>query len=165
MAEPSKSVLEIFTDIARLSSQKLAMEIGEQTWTYGELLHQSVGVADCLPIHRGEVIFQYVDASLEMICGLLGILYAGGVLCSLSPNDSSTHLRQLIEDMDGRYVLVHSNTLKNFSALAEREIALINLELVLLENSTRKIAERSQISPFGSNPSKELRLFFLQTST
>ncbi len=33
------------------------------------------------------MIYQLVERSFEMICGLFGIMYVGGVYCPLNPTD------------------------------------------------------------------------------
>ncbi|CAF2765776.1 unnamed protein product [Rotaria sp. Silwood2] len=50
-----------------------------------------------------------------MVCGLLGIMCAGGAYCPLSPTDPPMYVRTLIDEIQGRCVLVHENTRERFS--------------------------------------------------
>ncbi|CAF1112557.1 unnamed protein product [Adineta steineri] len=106
-------VLRQLFDTARMYSQKVAVVLDDQTWTYSELIEQIEQVV-ChlhrLNIAQGQIIYQFVERGFEMICGFFGIMCAGGVYCSLNPTDPYERLVSIIEQMQGRYVLVHRKT-------------------------------------------------------
>jgi acyl-coenzyme A synthetase/AMP-(fatty) acid ligase len=139
----SKHILEIFFEVACASPHQVAIELDEQTWTYCELLMNTICVARNLEIEKGEVVYQYVDRSLEMVCGLLGVMCAGGVYCPLSPTDSPMYVRALIEEIQGRCVLVHEKTRDRFSSTISEQIQMISLEHILLAENTDEVAEKS----------------------
>ncbi|CAF1519945.1 unnamed protein product [Adineta steineri] len=72
-------------------SQKIAMELDEQSLTYNELLYY----AQCLSLEfltnsnfiPGNVVCQCIDRSISMFIGMLSVIMAGGSYCSLSPRD------------------------------------------------------------------------------
>lgn len=143
MSPPSKNIIEMFFEVTYTFPQQIAIELNEQTWTYGELLMNTICVARNLQIEIGTIVYQYVDRSLEMICGLLGIMCAGGIYCPLNPTDPPMYIRELINDIQGRYVLVHENTHEKFSSIISDQIPIINLEHILSVGMTDEMIEKS----------------------
>jgi non-ribosomal peptide synthetase component F len=143
MSPPSKNIIEMFFEVAYAFPQQIAIELNEQTWTYGELLMNTTCIARNLQIEIGTIVYQYVDRSLEMICGLLGIICAGGIYCPLNSNDPPMYIRELINDIQGRYVLVHENTHEKFSSMINDQIQIINLEHILSVGMTDEVIEKS----------------------
>ncbi|CAF4903355.1 unnamed protein product, partial [Rotaria sp. Silwood1] len=92
----------------------VAVELDEQYLTYGEMLTAATGLAhnllDKFHIQLGEVICQCVERSIEMVIGIIAIEILGGVYCPLSPDDPQKRLQQLVFDVSGRLVLMHSMT-------------------------------------------------------
>lgn len=142
MARASKNILEIFCQIATSHPQQVAVELDEQTWTYSELMTNVMSIARHLHIDIGEIVFQYVDRSFEMVCGILAIMYAGGVYCPLSPTDPSIHVQTLIDRIHGRYVLVHRKTRNKFLNTITNQIQLIDLEYALLDDTIQEATEQ-----------------------
>lgn len=143
MTLQSKTIVEMFFEAACASPNQVAIELNDQTWTYGELLANVTRIIHHLEIKIDDIIYQYVDRSLEMICGLLGIMCAGGVYFPLNPNDSPTNIRSLIDKISGRCVLVHVKTSERFSNTISSNIPMINLEHILLSDITEEIPEQS----------------------
>ncbi|CAF1360890.1 unnamed protein product [Adineta steineri] len=87
-------------------SQKIAIELDEQSLTYNELLYY----AQCLSLEfltnsnyiPGNVACQCIDRSISMFIGMLSIIMAGGSYCSLSPRDHEHRLQSLIEQTQNR---------------------------------------------------------------
>ncbi|CAF2632373.1 unnamed protein product [Rotaria sp. Silwood2] len=133
----------MFFEIAHTSPNQVAIELNEQTWTYGELLMNVICIAHHLQLKIGDIVYQYVDRSLEMVCGLLGIMCAGGAYCPLSSTDPPMYVRALIGEIQGRCVLVHENTRERFSSMISEQIKMINLEHILLTDISEEVAEKS----------------------
>lgn len=131
MTLASKNIVESFSKIAHTYPNQVAIELNEQTWTYAELLMNVICIAHHLKIERGGIVYQYVDRSFEMVCGLLGIMCVGGIYCPLDPNDPPTYVRALIEETQGQFVLVHQNTRNRFSSTISEEIQMIDLGHIL----------------------------------
>ncbi|CAF1292901.1 unnamed protein product [Adineta steineri] len=92
-------------------SQKLAVELDEQSLTYAELLHYvqvlSLHLINKYVIVPGEIICQCVERSLSMVIGIMAIEMSGGVYCPLSSRDPQYHVHALIQRTESRLVLVH----------------------------------------------------------
>jgi iturin family lipopeptide synthetase C len=114
MSLPSKNALQMFFETARLFPHMVAVELEQQAWTYSELLANVIRVSQYLQIERDEIVYQYVDRSLEMVCGLLGIMCSGGVYCPLNPDNPPTRIRSLLDNMQGRFVLANGRTCDSF---------------------------------------------------
>jgi non-ribosomal peptide synthetase component F len=138
MTLPSENILEMFFEVTHVAPNQVAIELNEQTWTYSELLMNTIYVARHLHIEIGEIVYQYVDRSLEMVCGILGIMCAGGAYCPLNTDNPPLYIRALIDGIRGRYVLVHENTRRRFLSTINEQIEIINLEHILLINTTEE---------------------------
>ncbi|CAF4109015.1 unnamed protein product, partial [Adineta steineri] len=111
--------------------------LDEQVWTYSELIMQVERVVyqlHHLGVVQGQIIYQFVERSFEMICGFFGIMYIGGVYCPLDPTIPSERLNILLEQMRGQFVLVHEKTRNQFPiAAVQHVIVLDNILLPLLD--------------------------------
>ena len=99
--------------MAEVYPQKVALVLDEQLWTYGELVEQVESVIHHLQksgVIQGQIIYQCVERGLEMICGFLGTMCAGGVYCALNPTEPPNRLVGLMEQIQGQYALVHWKT-------------------------------------------------------
>jgi len=86
--------------IAQINPQKIALILDDQTWTYSELIEQIKCIASHLynlNIVKGQIIYQFIERSFEMICSLFGIMYVGGVYCPLNPTDPQERLVSILE--------------------------------------------------------------------
>ncbi|CAF1215394.1 unnamed protein product, partial [Adineta steineri] len=123
-------------NIARLYPQKVALVLDDQAWTYSELIMQVERVVHQLHqsgVVQGQIIYQFVERSFEMICGFFGIMYVGGVYCPLNPALPPGRLNALLEQMKGQYVLVHEKTRYQFpTATVQHVVVLDNILLSLL---------------------------------
>ncbi|CAF4100111.1 unnamed protein product, partial [Adineta steineri] len=124
-------------NIAQLYPQKVALVLDDQVWTYSELIMQIKRVVyqlHHLGVVQGQIIYQFVERSFEMICGFFGIMYIGGVYCPLNPTLPPSRLNIILEQMQGQYVLVHEKTLNQFPiAAVQHVIVLDNILLPLLD--------------------------------
>ncbi|CAF1473510.1 unnamed protein product, partial [Adineta steineri] len=116
-------------NIARLYPQKVAVVLDDQVWTYSELIMQVERVVyqlHHLGVVQGQIIYQFVERSFEMICGFFGIMYIGGVYCPLDPTIPSERLNILLEQMQGQYVLVHEKTRNKFPIAAVQHVIVLD---------------------------------------
>ena len=148
MPSLSNTIPEKFFEMALASPQQVVIELDEQIWTYGELLTYVTSVAGYLEIEVGQIVYQYVNRSLEMVCGLLGIMCAGGVYCSLNPADPSIRTSLLLDEIQGRLVLVHKSTRDKFSSIGDDRIKMIDLEQILSMTITADVVEKSNPTVF-----------------
>ncbi|CAF1112710.1 unnamed protein product [Adineta steineri] len=117
MVLPSTNVLDMFSQVARLSTQQVAIELNEQIWTYDELLSNVTRVVHHLRLETNQIVCQYVDRSLEMVCGMLGIMCAGGIYCPLNLSDPPIRIHSLLDEIQCRLVLVHGRTHEQFTSI------------------------------------------------
>ncbi|CAF1627454.1 unnamed protein product [Adineta ricciae] len=98
-------------------SQKLAVELDDQSLTYSELLYYtqvlSLNLVNKHKIVPGEIICQCVERSLSMMIGMVATEMIGGAYCSLSPRDPKARLQDIIKRTNSRVILTHSLT-KNY---------------------------------------------------
>ena len=131
MAVVPKNVLAMFVETACKYPNQVAIEMDEQIWTYGELLTNVHHIAQNVAIDRGQIVYQYMDRSLEMVCGILGIMCAGGVYCPLNTGDPPMRIRSLLDEVQGHIALVHRSTRDNFLSISNGEIKIIDIEKLL----------------------------------
>ena len=125
---------ELFT-MAQRHPQKVAIVLDDQIWTYGELVEQVQRVAcqlHYLNITKGQIIYQFVERSIEMICGFVGTLCAGGVYCPINPTDPPERVASILEQLQGQYVLLHGLTYKRFPLTTTATQHSIRIEEILL---------------------------------
>ena len=106
----------------------VAVELGEQSLTYGELSQRSTVLARRLRrlgIGPEEIVGLLSERSLEMVVGLVGILEAGGAYFPLDINDPPRRLARLLEDAGVR-VLVTSQVVAD--QLPENDLAILVLD-------------------------------------
>ena len=121
-------VLQKLCDTVQTYPQKVAVALDEQVWTYSELLEKIERVVIhlySLNIVHGQIIYQYLERDFQMVCGLFGILCAGGVYCPINLTDPIDRLVVLLEQIQGQYVLLHEKTRHKFpSATVDHVISL-----------------------------------------
>ncbi|CAF4056366.1 unnamed protein product, partial [Adineta steineri] len=116
-------------DIARLYPQKVAIMLDDQVWTYSELIMQAERVVyqlHHLGVVQGQIIYQFVERSFEMVCGFLAIIFIGGVYCPLNPILPPGRLNIILEQMQGQYVLVHEKTLNQFPITTVQHVIVLD---------------------------------------
>lgn len=129
-----KHVLQTFLENVQICPQQVALEFDEQIWTYGELFTNMIRIAHHLNVNQGDIVYQYVDSSLEMVCGILAIIYSGATYCPLDTKTSPGLIKKLMDHIQGKHVLVHQNTQEKFMKIITDEMFIINIEAILLHD-------------------------------
>ncbi|CAF1360501.1 unnamed protein product [Adineta steineri] len=135
------NILRELFNTAEKVPQKVALVLEDQVWTYGELIekvNQVVQYLNRFEITQGQIIYQFVERSLEMVCGILGIICAGGVYCSLNPADPLERLISLIDQTQGQFVMLHEKTRNQFPSSAVKKVILYEEIFFLSMNTTKK---------------------------
>ncbi|CAF1528784.1 unnamed protein product [Rotaria sp. Silwood1] len=115
--------------------QKVAVVLDDQVWTYSELTEEVERVAHHLyrlHVAQGQIVYQFVERGLEMICGMLGIMCAGGVYCLLNPADQHERVVSVLGQIDGQCVLLHGITRHKFPSTAVPHVVRLDDILVPL---------------------------------
>ncbi|CAF3923978.1 unnamed protein product, partial [Adineta steineri] len=112
-------------------SQKLAVELDEQSLTYAEFLYYSQCISLYLLYHynvkSGDIVCQCVERSLAMVIGILAIAMVGGVYCPLSPQDPPQRLQALLNQTHSRLVMVHFFT----NSIFEINVVRLNIDTAI----------------------------------
>jgi len=117
-----RSIHEIFEEQAALSPEAVAVSLGGETLTYGELDRRGNLLAHHL--HRlgagPEVLVGILmERSLEMIVGLIGILKSGSAYLPLDPAYPQERLQFMLEDARAPLLLASEGLLGRLPALPE----------------------------------------------
>ncbi|CAF3920869.1 unnamed protein product, partial [Rotaria sordida] len=130
-------VLRQLFETAQMHPQKIAVVLDDQLWTYSEFIERIECVASHLHhlnIVPGQIVYQFVDRSLEMISGIFGIMCAGGVYCPLNTTDPYERLASLLDQIRGQYVLLHGKTRNQFPSTAVSYVIRLDEILVPLSS-------------------------------
>lgn len=127
--------------MAEAHSQKIALILDNQAWTYAELIEK----VECVVRHlhsakvvEGQIIYQFVERGLEMICGILGILCTGGAYFPINPTEPSDRLIGMLEQTKGRYVLVQRKIYVRFPTKIVQHVGVLDDILVPVSYSYNK---------------------------
>lgn len=117
---------------AEVDPQKIALVLDDQAWTYAELTEKIGLIARHLygmNVNHGQIIYQFVERSLEMIAGIFGIMHVGGIYCPLNPTDPSDRIQGLIQQTQGQYALIQERTRQQFPTTLVQQV--VSLEEIL----------------------------------
>ncbi|CAF4091189.1 unnamed protein product, partial [Adineta steineri] len=147
-------------------SQKLAVELDEQSLTYCELLYYAQRLSFYLRVHchilPGDIICQCVERSISMVIGMMGIEMCGGVYCPLSPRDPQHRLNALVQQTQSHLVLVHYLTKSNFT----HDLSLVDVDFVLTaENNIENDMDVGVLSNIVIRPDSVAYIIFTSGST
>ena len=129
---PSFHALQKLCETAQTYPQKIAVVLDEQVWTYSELIEKIERVV--VHLHRsnivhGQIIYQFLERGFHMICGLFGIMCAGGVYCPINPSDPIDRLVVILEQIQARYILLHGRTRDRFPSATIHQITSLDVIL------------------------------------
>lgn len=123
-------VHEMISRVAARSPERVAVEVGGQRWSYRDLEERSARVAQRLRargVGAGQRVGVYVERSLEMMAGLLGILKAGAAYVPLDPAFPRDRLAFMIEDA-GLSAIVSTATLRESMPAAGVSVLLLDVD-------------------------------------
>ncbi|MEH2158242.1 non-ribosomal peptide synthetase [Nostoc sp.] len=116
-----------FETQAKRTPNNIAVSFENQQLTYQELNQRANQLAhylQTLGVKSGVLVGLYVEPSLEMIVGLLGILKAGGTYVSIVPTSGEDNLAFILEDAQISLVLTQSSLVEKFSEHQAQVICL-----------------------------------------
>ena len=126
-----QSVQGLFIEQAARTPAKMAVRCGPRTLTYAELNQTS----DLLAVHLrslgakpGALVGLFVERSVEMVVGLLGILKSGAAYVPMDPAFPAERLTAMIEDA-AMPLIVTQSTLANTLAPNPAKVVLIDQPL------------------------------------
>ncbi|CAF4133676.1 unnamed protein product, partial [Rotaria sordida] len=135
-----------FAKQAMEHSQKIAVELDDQSLTYSELLYYvqvlSLNLLNEQRVIVGDSVCQCVERSLSMAIGMMAIEMSGAVYCPLSPRDPKHRLHGLIEQTESQLVLVHHLTKNKFND----NIILLDIDSVLIDSDMESDVDINRLS-------------------
>jgi amino acid adenylation domain-containing protein len=123
-----RCIHELFEDSAAKMVDRVAVECGGHTLTYGELNDRANQLANHL-IHMGveseALVGLHLERSLDLIIGLLGILKAGCAYVPMDPSFPRDRLDYMMEDADISVLVTQRHLL---GALKRSDMKVVCLE-------------------------------------
>ncbi|MEH2024340.1 non-ribosomal peptide synthetase [Nostoc sp.] len=116
-----------FETQAKGTPNNIAVSFENQQLTYQELNQRANQLAhylQTLGVKSGVLVGLYVEPSLEMIVGLLGILKAGGTYVSIAATSGKDDLAFILEDTQISWVLTQSSLIEKLSEHQPQVICL-----------------------------------------
>ncbi|UJR06583.1 hypothetical protein I4U23_010867, partial [Adineta vaga] len=160
-----KCIHHEFVSKAMIYSQKLAVELDEQSLTYCELLYYvqvlSLTLLNEYRVNVGDIICQCVERSISMVIGIMAIEMVGGVYCPLSPRDPSYRLHTLVEQTQSHLVIAHWLT----KTMIHNETIVVNVDLILTNNDNQNNIGCDQLSNIVVTPKNIAYIIFTSGST
>jgi amino acid adenylation domain-containing protein len=117
-----KCVHQLFEAQVEITPEAIAVVFEEQQLTYRELntkANQLAHYLQTLSVKPDELVGLCVEASLEMIVGLLGILKAGGAYVPLDPNYPPERLAFMFSNAQAKVLLTQQKWLKQLPQLEQ----------------------------------------------
>lgn len=145
-----KTVPEWFRARAKVNSDAIAVTMGEQTLTYGQLDAQSEVVSDVLRgkgVRRDTVVGLYLHRGPQMIVALLGILKAGGAYLPVDPALPAKRIEFLLGDAGVSFVLTRADLA---DTLPQNAAQILDYDR-MLAGGDRSLSAESEDSPSAAD--------------
>jgi len=120
-AYPDKCVHQLFSEQVEQAPEAVAVVFGDQQLTYRALNARANQLAHYLVkqgIGPDVLVGIYIERSLEMLVGLLGIMKAGGAYVPLDPHFPVERLSFMLEDANVRILLTTGTLLTQVESIA-----------------------------------------------
>ncbi|UJR12976.1 hypothetical protein I4U23_000001 [Adineta vaga] len=160
-----KCIHHEFVSKAMIYSQKLAVELDEQSLTNCELLYYvqvlSLTLLNKYDVKVGDIVCQCVERSISMVIGIMAIEMVGGAYCPLSPRDPPHRLHTLVEQTNSHLVLAHWLTKNKI----HDENIVVNVDLILTNNDIQNNTGFDQLSNVIVTPENIAYIIFTSGST
>lgn len=126
-----KNYCELFNLSALANSKRTAVVFGDKSLTYAELNTLTNQIANHLiskGVKKDDLIGICLDRSIEMICGIIGIMKAGAAYLPIDPEYPAERISFMLEDSDLKIILTAQNTNKNPKIFLKPGLELIILD-------------------------------------
>ncbi len=159
---PITSVQEIFEAQVEQTPENTAVSFEEQSYTYAELNQRANQLAHHLQklgVKPDTRVGLFVDRSLEIMVGILGVIKAGGAYVPIDPIYPPDRIRFMLEDVGASILLIQAELAPELPDLGE-------IEIIALDADWPTIAENSTVNPpVCVEPSNLMYLLFTSGST
>jgi polyketide synthase PksN len=133
-----KCMHELFKERVKQYPEKIAVLYKDENLTYMELEKRASRLASFLNrtgVRRGSLVGIFIERSLDMLVGLLGVLKAGGTYVPIDPIYPSERILHMIEDADIKMVLTQEKI--------EHKLPQSNAKTVCLDKDWEEICKDS----------------------
>jgi amino acid adenylation domain-containing protein len=124
----ARCVHEMFEEQTRIRPGALAAESGGRRLTYRALNERADGLARQLRMHgvrSNSLVAIYLERSIEMLVGILGVWKAGGAYVPIDPDYPAERVRFMLQDTKAVVVLTHKDL---SGALASSGATILHLD-------------------------------------
>ena len=111
-----KCLHDLFEAQVGRAPEAIALVFREEELTYGQLnrrANQLAGYLRSVGVGPRSIVGIFVERSLEMMVGLLGVLKAGAAYLPLNPSEPAERLKFMIEDAEPRVILTQERFLQS----------------------------------------------------
>lgn len=126
-----KTVVSIFSDFAKQNISKIALRLGKDTLTYGQLLNKSNELARYLinvkSVKKGDLVAISASHSFELIIAILGIIKSGATYVPFDPKNPASRIKQIITDEQIKLII--TDDIGKFSNQDVFDVLDINLKI------------------------------------
>lgn len=125
------TIVDLFEQQVRRNPAAVALELGAERVTYGELNRRADGLAHQLRklgVGPDVPVALCLERSVELFVALLGILKAGGAYASLDPGHPSERLAFMLADLQPPVVLTQPSLRSRLAAYAAHVICVEEFE-------------------------------------
>ena len=112
------TVLDLFAARVKDDGSAIALELGATQLTYSELDSRSNQLARYLEsqgVVQGSVVGLYMDRSIDMIVGILGVLKLGGIYLPINPSQPVSRTLYMLSDSGCLHLLVNRSVSSEIS--------------------------------------------------
>ena len=140
---------ELIEAQVKRSPEAIAIEFEDQSVSYKELNKRADEVAKILVgqgVKPGTLVGLFLNRSVEMLVGLLGVLKAGGAYLPLDPSFPAERLAFMLEDSNASIVLTLKSLLPEMPKTNAQVICLDALEEVKTKRSKKSKAKPDDLA-------------------
>lgn len=156
------SVQEIFEAQVEQTPGNTAASFEEQSYTYAELNQRANQLAhhlQCLGVQPDMRVGLFVERSLDILVGILGIMKAGGAYVTIDPIYPPDRIRFMLEDVGASILLTQAELVPELPDLGE-------INILSLDADWPTIAQNSMANPpVCVSPANLMYLLFTSGST
>jgi amino acid adenylation domain-containing protein len=167
---PIESIHQQFETQVERTPDSIAVVFGEQQLTYKELNQRANQLAHYLQtwgVQAETPVGIYIERSLEMVIGILGIIKAGGCYVPLDPAYPESRLAYIVNETQVPVVLTQESLLEKLLGFASPQAStskILSKTLCLcLDTDWQEIASTSQDNP-TTNVTPDNAIYIIYTS-
>jgi len=157
---PQRTLAALVEAQVERSPEQIAVQLGERSWTYRELDRRANALAHELRaagVVPGALVGLYVERSLEMLVGLLGVLKAGGAYLPLDPTYPAERLAYMLATAGARVLVTQKSLVGRLPG---------GVETVVLADADAIVGPHAERGPAGgAAPDDPAYVIFTSGST